>query len=55
VFFFISFHQDMFEVCFIWDKYCYPCLFMGAIDLVALLPAFQSQPVLVSVDEVHLL
>jgi hypothetical protein len=32
-----------------------PCLFTGAIGLVNLLPAFHSQPVLISVDEVGLL
>jgi hypothetical protein len=44
-----------FEVCFVRDKYCYPCLFLGAIGLVNLLPAFRPQPVLVSVDEMGLL
>jgi hypothetical protein len=44
-----------FEVYFIWDRYCYPCLFTGTTGLVGLLSAFPSQPVLVSVNEVGLL
>jgi hypothetical protein len=36
------------------DKYCYPCLFSGTIGLVNL-PAFYSQSVLISVNEVGLL
>jgi hypothetical protein len=35
-------------------KYCYSCLFSGAIGLVNLLPAFHPQPALVSVDEMGL-
>jgi hypothetical protein len=53
--FFISFYQSRFEVYFVQDNYCYPCLFSGTIGLVNLLPAFQSQPVLISVNEVDLL
>jgi hypothetical protein len=52
--FFISFHQCKFEVYFVQDKFCYLCLFSGAICLVEL-PAFHSQPVLISVSEVGLL
>jgi uncharacterized membrane protein len=48
--FFIFFDQWKFDVYFIQDKYCYPCLFTGAIGLVNLLPAFFPQPVLISVD-----
>jgi hypothetical protein len=36
-------------------KYCYPCLFSETIGLVNLLPAFHSQPVLISIDEMGLL
>jgi hypothetical protein len=43
------------EVYFVWDKYCYPCLLLGAIGLVNLLPDFYSQPVLVSVDDMGFL
>jgi hypothetical protein len=51
--FFISFDQYEFEAYFVQDKYCYPCLFWGAIGLVNL-PSFQPKPVLVSVDEMGL-
>jgi hypothetical protein len=53
--FFSSFEQCKFEVYFIWDKYCYSCLFSGAVGLVNLLPSFHPKPVLVSVNEVGLL
>jgi hypothetical protein len=51
----ISFDQCRFEVYFVWGKYCYPCLFLGKFCLVNLFPAFHSQPVLISVNEVGLL
>jgi hypothetical protein len=35
-------------------KYCYFCLFSGAIGLVNLIPAFHPNPVLVSVGEMGL-
>jgi hypothetical protein len=35
-----------FEVYFVRDKYCYSCLFSGAIGLVNLLPAFHPKPML---------
>jgi hypothetical protein len=37
------------------SKYCYSCLFSGAIGLVNLLPAFHPKPVLIFVDEMGLL
>jgi hypothetical protein len=40
---FISFDQCRFEVYFVRDKYCYSCLFSGAIGLVNLLPAGERQ------------
>jgi hypothetical protein len=43
------------KVYFFQDQYCYPYLFSGAIGMVNLLPAFHSQSVIVSVDEVGLL
>jgi hypothetical protein len=39
---------------FVLDKYCFSCLFSGAIGLVKLLPASHPKPVLVSVDELGL-
>jgi hypothetical protein len=51
---FILFDQCKFEVYFVWDKYCYFCLFSRAIDLVNL-PDFHPKPVFVSVNEVGLL
>jgi hypothetical protein len=60
VFTFCGLHQSLSSgVCsssklkstFVQDKYCYSCLFWGAIGLVNLLPAFQPKPVLVSVNE----
>jgi hypothetical protein len=53
--FFILFDQCRFEVYFGIDKYCYSCLFSGAIGLVNLLPAFHPKPMLVSVSEMSLL
>jgi hypothetical protein len=53
--FFISFDQSRFEVYFVQDKYYYLCLFSGTIGLENIPPAFHSQPVLISVDEVGLL
>jgi hypothetical protein len=44
--------ECMFEVYFVQVKYCYPCLFSGTIGLVDLLPAFHSQSVFISVNEV---
>jgi hypothetical protein len=49
--FFILFDQCKVEVYFVQDKYCYSCLFLGAIGLVNLLQAFHPKPVLISVDE----
>jgi hypothetical protein len=49
-----SFDQCKFEVYFVQGKYCYSCLFWGAIGLVNL-PAFHPKPVLVSVNEMGLL
>jgi hypothetical protein len=43
------------EVYFVRDKYCYSCLFSGAIGLVNLLPAFHPKPMLISVSEMGLL
>jgi transposase InsO family protein len=42
--FFISFDQCRFEVYFVKDKYCYSCLFSGAIGFLNLLPAFHNGP-----------
>jgi hypothetical protein len=53
--FFFSFDQWKFEVYFVWDKYCYYCLFSGAVGLVNLLPVFHPKPVLVSANEIGLL
>jgi hypothetical protein len=53
--YFISFDQCRFEVYFVRDKYCFSCLFSGAIGLVNLLPAFYPKPMLISVGEVGLL
>jgi hypothetical protein len=53
--FFVSFDQCRFEVYFVWDTYCYSCLFWGAINLLNFLPAFLPKPVFVSVDEMCLL
>jgi hypothetical protein len=52
--FFISIDQCRFEVYFLQDKYCYSCLFSGAIGLVNLLPAFHPKPMLISIDEIGL-
>jgi hypothetical protein len=49
------FDQCKFEVYFVQGKYCYSCLFSGAIVLVNLLPAFHPKPVLVFVDGMGLL
>jgi hypothetical protein len=40
-----------FEVYFVWYKYCYSCLFSGAISLVNLLPIFHLKPVFISVNK----
>jgi hypothetical protein len=53
--FFISFDPCRFEVYFVHDKYCYSCLFSGAIGLVNLLPAFHPKPMLISINEMGLL
>jgi hypothetical protein len=53
--FFILFDECRFEVSFVRDKYCYSCLFSGAIGMVNILPAFHPKPVLFSVDEMGLL
>jgi hypothetical protein len=50
-----QFDQCRFEVYFVRDKYCYSCLFSGAMGLVSLLPAFHLKPVLTSVGEMGLL
>jgi hypothetical protein len=52
--FFMSFDQCRFEVYFVRDKYCYSCLFSGAIGLVNLLPAFRPKPMFISVGEMGL-
>jgi hypothetical protein len=52
--FFISFDQYKFEVYFVWYKYCYSCLYLGAIGLVNL-PAFHPKPVFISVNKMSLL
>jgi hypothetical protein len=53
--FFFSFDQCKFEVYFVRDKYCYSCLFSGAIGLVNLVPAFHPKHMLISLGEVGLL
>jgi hypothetical protein len=53
--FFTLFDQCRFEVYFVRDKYCYSCLFSGAIALINLLPAFHPKPMLISIGEMGLL
>jgi hypothetical protein len=53
--FFITFDQCKFEVYFVQDKYCYSCLFSGAVGFVNLLPAFHPKPVFISIKKVGLL
>jgi hypothetical protein len=45
----------LFEVYFIWCKYCYSCLIWGAISLVNLLPPVFSKAILISVYKVDFL
>jgi hypothetical protein len=46
--FFVLFDQCKFEIYFVWHKYCYSCLFSGAINLVNLLQAFHPKTVFIS-------
>jgi hypothetical protein len=52
---FVLFDQCKFEIYFVWYKYCYFCLFSGAISLVNHLSVFHPKPLFISVNNVGLL
>jgi hypothetical protein len=53
--FFISFDQCRFEVYFVRDKYCYSCLFLGAIGLVNLNRIFSKKEIQIAKKHMKML
>jgi hypothetical protein len=45
----------MYEICCVWYKYCYTCMFWGAIGMVNLLPDLHIKLVFISVNKLGLL